>query len=106
MAPSGPKTRRQKVAAPVRVHGPLGEEEIYVAVGAGGGDVREGAAAEPDPEEVTEAATLAQTLADHGHLAFDPEAPPPGATHELETDDEGRKHLTRKKFAAIALGPR
>jgi len=53
---------------------------------------------EPSPDEVGEAATLVKSLAKHGQLVESSDTPRTGpATHAIETDDQGRRRLVRKR---------
>lgn len=55
----------------------------------------------PEPDTVAEAAGFVQTLEAH-HQLFDGSGPfPAGATHQVETDAEGRRLLKRKRFSAL-----
>jgi hypothetical protein len=56
--------------------------------------------ADAGPAGRTEAAAFVRTLAANKQIARG-EPMPPGATHEVETDAAGRKHLVRKRFSAI-----
>jgi hypothetical protein len=50
-----------------------------------------------DEEELFEA-----SLREHGQLAEeDAEELPPGATHQVETNDKGERKVQRKRFSAI-----
>jgi hypothetical protein len=67
------------------------------------GQIRSVRLGEPAPSEVTEAAALVRSLARHGQI----EGSGPrrvgtsASTHEIETDDRGRRTLVRKRFRAI-----
>ncbi len=55
-----------------------------------------------DPDEAREERVFEKSLREHGQLAEgDVEELPPGATHQVEKDDEGRDVITRKRFSAI-----
>lgn len=56
---------------------------------------------QPDPETVAEAAHYIKTLEDNEQISHEPGPLPPGATHQVETDEQGRKRLVRKRFSAI-----
>jgi hypothetical protein len=56
---------------------------------------------EPAAEDVAEATHFAETLADNEQVGAAPGPLPPGATHQVETDAEGRRVLKRKRFSAI-----
>jgi hypothetical protein len=55
----------------------------------------------PAPDEVTEAASFVRSLAQHGQARQAAPDPGHGATHEIETDADGRRKLVRKRFRAI-----
>jgi hypothetical protein len=65
------------------------------------GEIRGVRLGEPAPAEVAAAAALVRSLARHGQLRG--AAPPPAdeTTHDIETDDQGRRKLVRKRFRAI-----
>ena len=65
------------------------------------GRVRSVESSEPDPEIVEETKHYVHTLEANKQLARDSGPPPSGATHKIETDEKGRKHLTRKKYTAV-----
>ena len=54
----------------------------------------------PDPAAVNDAMHYLKTLQDTGQLA-DSAPPPPGATHQIERDDQGRRVLRRKRFSIV-----
>jgi hypothetical protein len=56
---------------------------------------------EPEAEDVAEATHFAKTLIDNQQVATTPGPLPPGTTHQVETDAEGRRVLKRKRFSAI-----
>lgn len=52
---------------------------------------------DPDEQSVFE-----KSLREHGQLAEeDAETLPPGATHQIETTDEGERKVVRKRYSAI-----
>jgi hypothetical protein len=53
------------------------------------------------PEEIAEAQRYVDTLEANQQIAHEPGPLPPGATHQIETDAEGRRILKRKRFAGI-----
>lgn len=58
--------------------------------------------AEPTPTDKEEAAHFVESLVTHGQIASESEVPPPrGATHQINTDSEGRRYLVRKRFTAL-----
>lgn len=65
-----------------------------------GGQVRSVRLAEPAEPDVLEAAALVRSLARHGQLRGSG-GRAGAATHDLETDDRGRRKLVRKRFRAI-----
>jgi hypothetical protein len=56
---------------------------------------------EPALAEVTEAASLVRSLAQHGQIQGSSQKPSGAATHDIETDGEGRRKLVRKRFRAF-----
>jgi hypothetical protein len=67
----------------------------------GQGQIRSVKSSQPNPEALAEAAKFVETLEANQQLAYAPGPLPPGATHQLETDGEGRRLLKRKRFSAI-----
>ncbi len=57
--------------------------------------------AEPAPTDKEEAAHFVESLVTHGQIASEREVPPRGATHQINTDSEGRRYLVRKRFTAV-----
>lgn len=57
--------------------------------------------AEPTPADKEEAAHFLESLATHGQIASQSEVPSCGATHQINTDSEGRRYLVRKRFTAV-----
>ena len=55
---------------------------------------------DPSAPEVAEAISFLKSLKSHGQIAAGPDSPPPGATHQIEADEQGRRKLTRKRFSA------
>ena len=56
---------------------------------------------EPASDEVTEAASFLRSLARQGQIGGSSPQPGQAATHDIETDDQGRRRLVRKRFRAI-----
>jgi hypothetical protein len=52
------------------------------------------------PKEVEEATHYVRTLEANHQIAHEPGPLPPGTTHQVETDAEGRRILKRKRFSA------
>jgi FMN phosphatase YigB (HAD superfamily) len=65
------------------------------------GEIRGVRFAEPASTDVTEAAALVRSLARHGQIRGSAPQPAGAATHDIETDDRGRRKLVRKRFRAI-----
>jgi hypothetical protein len=65
------------------------------------GRIRSVKSSQPAPEALAEAAKVVETLEANQQLAYAPGPLPPGATHQLETDAEGRWLLKRRRFSAI-----
>jgi hypothetical protein len=65
------------------------------------GEVQAVRFAEPASSEVTEAASYVRSLARHGQIEGAPPTTGQAATHDIETDDQGRRRLVRKRFRAI-----
>jgi hypothetical protein len=65
------------------------------------GDIRKVTLTEPTAGDVNEAAVLARSLAQHGQIEGWPAGPGGAATHRIETDDQGRRKLVRKRFRAV-----
>jgi hypothetical protein len=57
---------------------------------------------EPDTDEAHEERVFEKSLREHGQLAErDVEELPPGATHQVEKDDEGHDVVRRERFSAF-----
>jgi beta-phosphoglucomutase-like phosphatase (HAD superfamily) len=56
---------------------------------------------EPSGESMHEAADYVRTLAANNQVGLQPGSLPPGATHQVETDDRGRRYLKRTRFSAL-----
>lgn len=70
-----------------------GDQEVYVSI-----PVSE----DTDLEEVAqEASYYLETLQEHQRVAEEPDPLGPEQTHRIETDEEGRRVLRRKRFTAI-----
>ncbi len=65
------------------------------------GQIRAVRLAEPTSTDVTEAASLVRSLARHGQIRGSGPQRAGAATHDIETDDQGRRKLVRKRFRAI-----
>jgi hypothetical protein len=65
------------------------------------GQVRAVRLAEPALSDVAEAASLVRSLARHGQIQGSGTEHMGAATHDIETDDRGRRKLVRKRFRAI-----
>ena len=65
------------------------------------GEVRSVRFVEPASGDLTEAASLLRSLARHGQIQGSSPQPGHAATHDIETDDQGRRKLVRKRFRAI-----
>jgi hypothetical protein len=65
------------------------------------GRVRSIESGQPDPEAIAEAAHYVKTLEDNQQVADDSGPCPPDATHEIETDEKGRKRLVQKRYSAF-----
>jgi hypothetical protein len=65
------------------------------------GQIRAVRLTEPASAEVQEAASLVRSLARHGQLRGAGSSGAKAATHDIETDDQGRRKLVRKRFRAI-----
>jgi len=65
------------------------------------GQIRAVRLAEPASADVTEAASLIRSLARHGQVGGSSPQPDDAATHDIETDDQGRRRLVRRRFRAI-----
>jgi hypothetical protein len=55
----------------------------------------------PAHEAVAEATHFVESLATHQQIGFSPGPLPPGATHQVEADAEGRRVLKRTRFSAL-----
>ncbi len=53
------------------------------------------------PADRREAAHFVETLEANRQLAHEPGPLPPGATHQVETDESGAKRVVRKRFSAL-----
>jgi hypothetical protein len=57
---------------------------------------------QPDKEQLDEAGSFVRSLANHGQIGGAAAlGPARGATHTIETDDQGRRKLVRKRFSAV-----
>ncbi len=56
---------------------------------------------EPDRELLNEAAAFIETLEANRQIAHGSNPMPPGATHQLVTDEKGQTRLVRRRFTAI-----
>jgi hypothetical protein len=56
---------------------------------------------QPDKEQMDEAGSFVRSLATHGQIGSTTRGPARGATHAIETDDQGRRKLVRKRFSAV-----
>jgi hypothetical protein len=65
------------------------------------GEIRGVRLAEPASTDVGEAAALMRSLARHGQIRGAAPQPVDVATHDIETDDQGRRKLVRKRFRAV-----
>jgi hypothetical protein len=55
-----------------------------------------------NPSQRGEEELFEESLSEHGQLAEeDAEELPPGATHQVKTDDNGERKVVRKRFSAI-----
>jgi len=55
-----------------------------------------------NPSEGDEEELFEESLREHGQLADeDAEELPPGATHQVQTNDKGERKVSRKRFSAI-----
>lgn len=74
--------------------------EVTVQLDASG-KVKHVDSARPSTADEQEAKHFLESLVNHGQIA--PEAAPSsrGATHQIETDSEGRRYLVRKRFTAV-----
>jgi hypothetical protein len=70
-----------------------GEEDVYVQVPAEAGEDTE--------DSEAEAAHYLETLRAHDRVAGESEPLGEDQTHRIETDEEGRKRLRRKRFSAV-----
>lgn len=65
------------------------------------GEIRHVRLVEPASTEVDEAAALVRSLARHGQIQGSAPQPVDATTHDIETDDQGRRKLVRKRFRAV-----
>ena len=56
---------------------------------------------EANPEHVEEARAFVRSLADNRQIAGRPGKPAVRATHAIETDEQGKRRLVRKRFSAM-----
>lgn len=85
---------RGRTPYPVR----SGEEEVHVMLPVNKNKDEE---CSVDSSEAAEAAYYLETLKANRRIAEEPDSLGPGQTHRIETDEEGRKTLRRKRFSAI-----
>ena len=86
---------------------PNGEENIQVPVPVeveirldDRGRIQSVESGQPDSEALEEAAHFIETLQANRQLAPEAGPLPPGATHQIKTDESGQKRLVRKRFNA------
>jgi hypothetical protein len=65
------------------------------------GQIRAVRLAEPASTDVAEAVSLVRSLARHGQIRGSGPRRADAATHDIETDDRGRRKLVRKRFRAV-----
>lgn len=81
------------------IHAPFAVKgEVTLGPGGSISDVR---FAEPASTDVAEAGSLVRSLERHGQIQKPSPQPDAAATHEIETDAQGRRKLVRKRFQAI-----
>jgi hypothetical protein len=68
----------------------LGPDNRVVAIGDG----------KQDPEEIAEANQFVEMLEANEQIAYGPGPLPPGATHQVVTDQQGHRILKRMRFSA------
>jgi FMN phosphatase YigB (HAD superfamily) len=95
-----------QVWSPISVPGFKDLDDIHVAVPVEGkvsrgpkGEIRS-VATKPSAEAVAEATSFARSLAMHGQIAGQKKGIE-GATHQIETDNKGKRRLVRKRFTAV-----
>ena len=65
------------------------------------GNVRNLQIKPPSEEQVTEATAFVKSLARHQQLTGQPGTLAPGATHQIEVDEQGRRRLVRRRYSAM-----
>jgi hypothetical protein len=65
------------------------------------GEIRDVRFNEPEATDLTAAASMVRSLARHGQIRESSQQPTDSTTHDIETDDQGRRRLIRKRFQAI-----
>ena len=95
MAEMKPKASKRRAPVPAACLHPvaMGDEVVHVALPA--------ESTTHDEDAVRETESFVKTLDANRQIARGRGALPPGTTHRLEKDAEGRKQLVRKRFSAI-----
>jgi beta-phosphoglucomutase-like phosphatase (HAD superfamily) len=106
--PSGRMRFSGQVWSPISVPGFEDLKDIHVAIPVEGevtrghkGEVRSVMPAQPSAEQVAEATSFVRSLATQGQIAGRTGKPAARATHQIETDKKGIRHLVRKRFTAL-----
>ena len=89
--PEHPELNDVHVAVPVQGELTLGKK----------GELAGTLPTQPDKEQMDEAGSFVRSLATHGQIGGATRGPARGATHAIETDDQGRRKLVRKRFSAL-----
>jgi hypothetical protein len=55
----------------------------------------------PSPEEIDEVTSFVRSLATHGQIEGHSKGASGGATHAIQTDENGKRKLVRKRFSAV-----
>jgi hypothetical protein len=97
-----------QVWLPISVPGLEDLQHVHVAIPVQGevtrgpkGEMRSDVPTKPSDEQIAEATSYVRSLATHGQIAGHAAKHPQGATHAIETDQQGNRRLVRKRFSAV-----
>lgn len=97
-----------QVWLPISVPGLEDLQHVHVAIPVQGevtrgpkGEMRSDVPTKPSNEQIAEATSYVRSLATHGQIAGHAAKHPQGATHAIETDQQGNRRLVRKRFSAV-----
>jgi len=93
---------------PVSLPGHEDLKDLLIAIPVGGkmkrgskGEVTSTKLEKPSTEQISEATDFVRSLAAHGQIESPGGKGGSGATHEIKTDEKGKRRLVRKRFSAV-----